>query len=99
MFEVDDNGKIIRKGNGDILLMSADERGKTTLLVFFDTDKSTLQRSSYPELNRAAQFLKSNPNLNIEIAGHTDNKGSMDYNKDLSKEELKQYQITLLIKV
>ncbi|MBL0333006.1 MAG: OmpA family protein [Chlorobi bacterium] len=85
LFEVDDNGKIIRKGNGDILLMSADERGKTTLLVFFDTDKSTLQRSSYPELNRAAQFLKSNPNLNIEIAGHTDNKGSMDYNKDLSK--------------
>ncbi|MFZ1572348.1 MAG: carboxypeptidase-like regulatory domain-containing protein, partial [Candidatus Kapaibacterium sp.] len=36
LFEVDDNGKIIRKGNGDILLMSADERGKTTLLVFFD---------------------------------------------------------------
>lgn len=89
LFEIDDNGRLTRKGNGDILMMSSDEDGKTTLLVFFDTDKATLQRSSYPELNRAASFLKANPNLNVEIAGHTDNRGSADYNKNLSLKRAK----------
>ncbi len=52
--------------------------------IFFDFDKTTLKPESYAELNKVLNFLESNPNVEIEIAGHTDNKGSDDYNVQLS---------------
>ena len=52
--------------------------------VFFDYDKYSLKPESFPELNRFANFLKKNPNLKIEISGHTDDKGADDYNNNLS---------------
>ncbi len=60
-------------------------RDLVRLLVFFDFDKSTLQRDSYVDLDRAAEWLKSNPGVSIEVAGHTDNVGARDYNKKLSQ--------------
>ncbi|MAT40033.1 MAG: hypothetical protein CL946_10565 [Ectothiorhodospiraceae bacterium] len=58
----------------------------TRLLVYFDFDKANLKPESYVDLDVAAAWLKSNPNLKIELAGHTDNVGSKDYNKRLSQE-------------
>jgi OOP family OmpA-OmpF porin len=52
--------------------------------IFFDFDKTTLKPESYAELNKVLNFLESNPKVEIEIAGHTDNKGSDDYNVQLS---------------
>ncbi|MBN2891760.1 MAG: OmpA family protein [Bacteroidales bacterium] len=66
--------------------------------VFFDFDKFDLKKESYPELKRLAEFLISQPNIKIEISGHTDNKGSKDYNKKLSQnraDEVKKYLISL----
>lgn len=54
--------------------------------IFFDFDKATLRSESIPELERLVQLLKSNPNLKIEISGHTDSKGDDDYNMKLSKD-------------
>jgi outer membrane protein OmpA-like peptidoglycan-associated protein len=59
--------------------------GTTRLLVFFDYDKTDLKDESKPDLNRAIEFLKSNPNVRVEIAGHTDDKGDDAYNKKLSQ--------------
>jgi outer membrane protein OmpA-like peptidoglycan-associated protein len=56
------------------------------LLVFFDFDKATLQRESFVDLDRAVQWLKANPSVKVELAGHTDNVGSREYNKRLSEE-------------
>jgi len=53
--------------------------------IFFDFDKATLKTESYPELNRLADILKKNPDVKAEIGGHTDNKGTHQYNMDLSK--------------
>lgn len=60
--------------------------GITTTLenVFFDFDKYDLKPESRTELNKVVQFLKSNPNLRIEIGGFTDNQGSVAYNMNLS---------------
>ena len=53
--------------------------------IFFDFDKATLKPESYPELNRLAEILKKNPDVKAEVGGHTDNKGTHQYNLDLSK--------------
>jgi len=52
--------------------------------IFFDLDSYDLKEKSYTELNRISEFLKSNPDVRIEISGHTDNTGSEEYNLDLS---------------
>jgi len=52
--------------------------------VFFAFNKSDLLPDSYPELNKVADFLKDNPTVEIELAGHTDNVGSDEYNMELS---------------
>ncbi len=54
--------------------------------VFFDYNKSTLRNESFPELNRLVKFLTENPQVNIEISGHTDNQGGEEYNIKLSKD-------------
>lgn len=53
--------------------------------LFFDVNAATLQKTSFPELNRVIKFLKDNPSVKIEIAGHTDNSGSDAINKPLSE--------------
>jgi outer membrane protein OmpA-like peptidoglycan-associated protein len=81
-FEVDKDGRIL-KGKHDITLSPAS--GRTRLLVFFDFDKDDLQPESFPELSRAVSLMKSNPKMQVEIAGYTDAKGSDAYNIDLSQ--------------
>jgi outer membrane protein OmpA-like peptidoglycan-associated protein len=44
-----------------------------------------LKKESFTELNKVADFLKQNATVEIEIAGHTDSKGSDDYNANLSQ--------------
>jgi len=63
------------------------EVGTTVRLnnIFFDFDKTTLKSESYVELDKVVEFLNNNPSLEIEIAGHTDSKGSDDYNLELSQ--------------
>jgi OmpA-OmpF porin, OOP family len=53
--------------------------------IYFDFDKTTLKKESFVELNKVVDFLKQNNSVEIEIAGHTDNKGSDDYNNNLSQ--------------
>ncbi len=53
--------------------------------IYFDFGKTTLKSESFRELNRVVDFLKQNRTVAIEIAGHTDNKGSDDYNLNLSQ--------------
>lgn len=53
--------------------------------IYFDFDKTTLKKESYTELNKVADLLKQNATVEIEIAGHTDNKGADEYNASLSQ--------------
>ncbi len=54
--------------------------------VYFDFDKSTLKPESEPALKELWKQLLANPKMKIEIAGHTDNKGSDEYNLRLSQQ-------------
>ncbi len=53
--------------------------------VYFDFDKTSLKSESFVELDKVVDFLKRNPTVEIEIAGHTDFKGTDDYNFNLSQ--------------
>lgn len=70
----------------DIVLQPI-EVGVTVRLknIYFDFDKTTLKNESFAELNKVVDFLKQNPSVEIEISGHTDNKGSDQYNETLSQ--------------
>ncbi len=53
--------------------------------IFFDTDKYDLKEESRNELAKLIQLLKGNPDIHIEISGHTDNHGSDEHNMVLSR--------------
>ena len=60
--------------------------GKETLNnLFFESGRYELTGKSRTELERLADFLKTNPTTQIEIAGHTDDRGDPAANLDLSK--------------
>lgn len=52
--------------------------------VVFETNRADLKPESIPVLEGAIATLKRYPELNIEVAGHTDSRGSDAYNLDLS---------------
>ena len=57
--------------------------------IFYDFDKATLRPESKTALDEMAQLLRDNPNVTIEMASHTDRKGSDKYNLDLSQRRAK----------
>jgi len=52
--------------------------------VVFKSNSAILQDTAYPVLNEIVALLKKHQNPCIEIAGHTDNIGNENHNKDLS---------------
>jgi OmpA-OmpF porin, OOP family len=75
------------------------EVGTTVRLnnIFFDFDATTLRSESFPELDKVVKFMIENRTVSIEIAGHTDGKGSDDYNNRLSQgraESVRKYLIS-----
>jgi outer membrane protein OmpA-like peptidoglycan-associated protein len=63
------------------------DRGVVVTLgdVLFDTGQATLKPGADLAVNRLATFLSSNPQTKVLIEGHTDSRGSEDYNVGLSE--------------
>jgi len=53
--------------------------------VYFDFGTARLKKSSNQALEKLLKILQENPRYIIEIAGHTDNVGGKEFNKNLSK--------------
>ncbi len=51
----------------------------------FDYDKSEIKPMCNHLLDDLVRILENNPEMKLEIQGHTDNRGGADYNKGLSK--------------
>ena len=67
--------------------VKVDERGCWTLeqSYFFDFDKSEVKSESLPLLDHIAKIMNDNPKMKVQIEGHTDSKGSVEYNQGLSE--------------
>ena len=76
------------------------EVGQTVRLnnIFFETGKSDLLPASYVELDKLVKVLNENPNMEIEVEGHTDNVGSDPFNLSLSKNRAKAVYDYLIFK-
>ncbi|GAB2504138.1 hypothetical protein GCM10027164_39330 [Algoriphagus taiwanensis] len=64
--------------------------------IYFDFDKSMLRSVSKQELEQVGAMLRRLPNLMLYIEGHTDQRGSDEYNEKLSERRadvVKQYLI------
>lgn len=57
--------------------------------VNFKTASAELLEESYYMLETVYNSLEAYPKVKVEIAGHTDNEGSADYNRVLSEERAK----------
>jgi outer membrane protein OmpA-like peptidoglycan-associated protein len=53
--------------------------------ISFEKGSAVLNKESFTELDQFAKLLKENPNLRIEVAGHTDDVGEAGANLRLSK--------------
>jgi OOP family OmpA-OmpF porin len=72
------------------------EKGRQTLNVEFDFDKSIIKKGYYQDIDNLAGVMKQYPDLNVVIEGHTDSVGTAAYNKKLSQqraEAVKKYMV------
>jgi len=53
--------------------------------IYYDLDKWDIRSDAEPALNELLVLLNDNPNLNIQLASHTDCQGEINYNQELSQ--------------
>ncbi len=75
------------------------ESGATIVInnLYFDTGEFGLQKESFVELRQLVQLMISNPQMTVQITGHTDNVGTPENNQGLSESRAKavrQFLIT-----
>jgi len=63
------------------------DRGMVLTLgdVLFDTAQATLKPGADSIMNRVAAFMKDNEGTKVVVEGHTDSRGSAEYNQQLSE--------------
>lgn len=57
--------------------------------LYFDADKYTIKEECIPSLETVYRFLLENPDVIIEVGGHTNNRPSDDFAKTLSNDRAK----------
>jgi peptidoglycan-associated lipoprotein len=53
--------------------------------IYYDLDKWDIREDAKPTLDILTNMLKENPGIQIELASHTDSRGSNSYNQTLSQ--------------
>lgn len=61
-----------------------EEVAEVELLVNFDYDRSEVRSEYFSEIEEVADFMARFPDINIDLEGHTDNRGTEAYNLSLS---------------
>ncbi len=66
------------------------EKGEEAYLVrlnniYYDFDKYNIRKDAEADLQKVLNFMKTTPNVNVELRSHTDARGKANYNLALSK--------------
>ncbi len=64
--------------------------------IEFETGSSNLLRNSKIELDRIIKLLKENESIHLEVSGHTDERGSEEYNQQLSDNRAKAVRVYII---
>ena len=94
----------VERMQGNMVIVDADamakgiaEDGSIALYgILFDPDSATIKPESRTTLGQIAALFNSKPELDIVIVGHTDNKGSLVYNMELSERRAKAVEAALV---
>lgn len=54
-------------------------------IIYFDFDSAMVRSSDYENLNQIATWAKENPGKKILVAGHCDDRGTLEYNRALGQ--------------
>jgi peptidoglycan-associated lipoprotein len=65
-------------------------------VVYFDYDSSSLSNADIQTLQGHAQFLMANANSRVALAGHTDERGTREYNMALGERRAKAVESFLV---
>ena len=65
-------------------------------VIYFDFDGTGLREKSQEKLDQVSTLLQTIPDLEVKINGHTDAKGSEDYNDALSRQRAERARQYLL---
>jgi OmpA-OmpF porin, OOP family len=58
---------------------------RITEQIHFEYNRAQIRAESRPILDAVADVLRRNPSIKLEVQGHTDDRGSANYNLDLSQ--------------
>jgi peptidoglycan-associated lipoprotein len=72
-------GSTIRPGSQEDLVANVGDR------VFFDFDRSTIRADQRPVLQRQAEWMGRYPDVRVQVEGHTDERGTREYNLALGQ--------------
>ena len=61
------------------------EKGRALIDIEFDYNQATVRRQYHKQIRKFADIIRANPALVVVIEGHTDSRGSKDYNLRLSR--------------
>ena len=84
---------------GRCFIKGVTEANKAALakrVVHFDYDSSDLSAEDYQTLQAHAQFLMANANSKVALTGHTDERGTREYNMALGERRAKAVQSYLI---
>jgi outer membrane protein OmpA-like peptidoglycan-associated protein len=71
---------------------------RMTITVNFDFDKATIRKADIAELKKAIDFVKKYPGAKVKLEGHTDWKGTEQYNQVLSEKRAEATKAYLVSK-
>ncbi len=69
-----------RPGEDQVAAGQPGSAGVNQNIVYFDFDSATVRADSRPVVEAQARFLTRNPNASVILEGHTDERGTREYN-------------------
>lgn len=76
--------------------LQASLEAQSPVTIYFDFDKDSLTSDATAILLQQANWLRSNPEAKVDLAGHTDAVGSNEYNYDLAMRRARAVEKFLL---
>lgn len=96
--DVNNGGLAPRPGNNFNPDTDVDYQTLAEYTIYFDFDASTIKASERSKLTKVQEWLTANPGKQLFLAGHTDKRGTLEYNRGLGErraQAVREYLIGL----
>lgn len=78
-------------------MADADGRIPETRTIYFEYDSDTIRSEFEPVLTAHARFLRNNPSASVVLQGHTDERGTREYNLALGERRANAVERFLIV--